>query len=108
MAAKGSDASQPEFTWTFITTHGLVLLAIAQNPTIRLRDIAARVGITERAVQRILADLIDAGYISRTREGRRNVYQIHGEVHLPHATTRHQEVGALMATLLAGPSTKSR
>src|SRR5438046_3020625 len=74
MVAKGSGGTQPGITWTFITTHGLVLLAIAQNPTIRLRDIAARVGITERAVQRIIADLIDAGYISRTRQGRRNVY----------------------------------
>lgn len=53
-------------------------------------------------MQRIVADLIDAGYLSRTRAGRRNVYRVHGEVHLPHPTTRHQEVGALMATLMAG------
>jgi hypothetical protein len=66
------------------------------------------VGITERAVQRIVADLIDAGYLSRTRAGRRNVYQVHGEIHLPHATTRHQEVGALMTTLMSTPPSKHR
>lgn len=94
-------------SWTFITTHGLVLLAISQNPQIRLRDIADQVGITERAVQRIVSDLIEAGYLSRARVGRRNVYQVHGEVHLPHRTTRHQDVGALMATLMSGSPTES-
>lgn len=82
-------------------------MAIAQNPLIRLRDIADRVEITERAVQRIVADLIEAGYMSRTRIGRRNVYEVHGEVHLPHPTTRHQEVGALMATLMSGSPPES-
>lgn len=107
--ARGSkDIGPPEVSWTFVTSHGLVLLAIAQDPTIRLRDIAGRVGITERAVQRIVADLIDAGYLSRVRSGRRNVYQVHGEVHLPHATTRHQEVGALMRTLMAAPHPENR
>jgi predicted transcriptional regulator len=86
----------------------LVLLAIAQDPDIRLRDIAQRVGITERAVQRIVADLVDAGYLSKTRAGRRNVYRVHGEVHLPHATTRHQEVGELMAMLMSTPRSKTR
>ncbi len=76
-------------------------MAIAQNPEIRLRDIADQVGITERAVQRIVADLIDAGYLSRKRSGRRNLYQIHGEVRLPHPTTRHQDVGALMGVLVS-------
>jgi len=97
-----NDGAPPEVTWTFLTNHGLVLLVIARDPEARERDIAARVGITERSAQRIVADLIDAGYLSRLRSGRRNVYTIHGEVHLPHATTRHQEVGALMATLMSG------
>ncbi len=87
--------------WTFLTNHGLVLLAIAQNPQVRLRDVAEQVGITERAVQRIVADLADAGYVTRTRAGRRNVYQLHGEIHMPHPTTRHQEVGALMSVLVS-------
>jgi predicted DNA-binding transcriptional regulator YafY len=98
----------PQVPWTFITTHGLVLLAIARDPTIRLREVAERVRVTERAVQRIVADLVDAGYLSKTRVGRRNVYRIHGELHLPHATTRHQQVGALMATLMAGSAPKKR
>jgi DNA-binding transcriptional regulator PaaX len=64
--------------------------------------VADQVGITERAVQRIVADLVDEGYLSRNRAGRRNVYQLHEEVHLRHPTTRHQEVGALMTALMAG------
>ncbi len=94
--------------WTFITNHGLVLLAIAQNLEIRERDIADRVGITERAVQRIISDLVEAGYLSFRRSGRRNVYELHGEVRLPHPTTRHQEVGALMNTLMSGSAPKVR
>ena len=95
--------SAPEVTWTFLTNHGLVLLVIAEDPRIRLRDVAERVGITERAVQRIVADLVDAGYLSRTRSGRRNEYQLHGELRMPHPTTRHREVGALMAVILGTP-----
>jgi DNA-binding IclR family transcriptional regulator len=100
-----SVSAPPEINWTFLTNHGLVLLAIAQDPEARVRDIAVRVGITERSAQRIVADLLEAGYVSRSRSGRRNVYTFHGEVHLPHATTRHQEVGALMATLMEGSPT---
>jgi DNA-binding Lrp family transcriptional regulator len=84
-----------------------VLLAIAEQPDIRLRDVADRVGITERAVQRLVADLIEGGYLSRRRIGRRNAYEVHGEVHLPHPTTRHQEIGALMS-LLAAPKTRTK
>lgn len=101
MATKRSSPKPPDVAWTFLTTHGLVLLAIARDKDIRLRDVAAQVGITERAVQRIVADLIEAGYLSRHRAGRRNVYTFHPEVRLPHATTQHQEVGALMATLIS-------
>jgi predicted transcriptional regulator len=97
----------PKVPWTFLTTHGLVLLAIAENPETRVRDIAARVGITERAVQRIISELIQAGYLSRVRSGRRNVYHLHGEVRLPHPTTRHQEVGALMRVLMSRPPGRS-
>jgi DNA-binding IclR family transcriptional regulator len=102
-----SNLEHPGGPWTFITNHGFVLLAIARNPEIRLRDVAEQVGITERAVQRIVADLVDEGYLSRSRVGRRNVYQLHEEVHLRHPTTRHQEVGALMAVLLAAAAPKS-
>lgn len=107
MGRTAEEIVSPKVAWTFITSHGLVLLAIAQNPTTRLRDIASRVGITERAVQRIVADLIEAGYLSKTRQGRRNVYALHENVHLPHATTRHQEVGALLETLMSSPGLSS-
>ena len=108
MATKRANPEPPDVSWTFLTSHGLVLLAIAQQPDILLRNVAQRVGITERAVQRIVADLIDAGYLSRNRTGRRNVYTFHREVLLPHATTRHQDAGALMAALMAGAPRSKR
>jgi DNA-binding IclR family transcriptional regulator len=63
--------------WDVLTNHGYVLLAVAENPTARVRDLAMRVGITERAAYRILADLIHAGYMTSRRNGRRNVYTVH-------------------------------
>jgi predicted transcriptional regulator len=63
-------------TWTFLTNHGHVLVCIATDPGVRGRDIAARVGITERAAQAIIADLVGEGYVTRTRIGRRNHYEI--------------------------------
>ncbi len=64
-------------TWTFITNHARVLMVISQDPTVRLRDIASSLDITERAAQRIITELVDEGYLSRKREGRRNVYTVH-------------------------------
>jgi predicted DNA-binding transcriptional regulator len=64
-------------TWAFLTNHGNVLVCIERDPGIRLRDVAASVGITERAAQSIVADLVDAGYLSRQRVGRRNRYAVH-------------------------------
>lgn len=69
-------ASESGRDWTFLSNHGHVLLAIAGDPEVRLRDIATRVGITERAVQLIVADLVDGGYIAREKVGRRNRYTI--------------------------------
>lgn len=71
--------------WTFLSNYAHVLFCIAEHAEIRLRDIAERVGITERAVQRIVADLEKAGYLSRSREGRRNRYKVHEERPLRHA-----------------------
>jgi DNA-binding Lrp family transcriptional regulator len=65
-----------ERTWTFLTNHAHVLLCIATNPAARLRDIADAVGITERAAQRIVTELVDDGYLERSRVGRRNTYSI--------------------------------
>ncbi len=63
-------------TWTFLSNHGHVLLAVVEDPDARIRDIAERVGITERAAQLIIGDLVEAGYVERTRVGRRNSYRI--------------------------------
>ena len=93
-------ASGPD--WNFLSNHAHVLLCIAQEPEIRLRDVAARVGITERAVQRIVAELEEGGYLSRAREGRRNRYEIHADRPLRHAVEAHRNVSALL-DLILGP-----
>ena len=88
-----------ETRWAFLTNHAQVLLCIADEPGVRLRDISERVGITERAAHRIVAELADAGYITRKRTGRRNAYLIHAELPLPDALARNQKVGDLLAIL---------
>jgi hypothetical protein len=90
----------PVVPFTFLTNHGAVLLCIAEDPRIRMRDIAATVGITERAAQRIVADLIQAGYVLRRRNGRRNTYTV--QTHLPVAlpAERDIELQALLSVLL--------
>ena len=89
-------------TWTFLTNHAHVLLCIAADPESRVRDIAGRVGITERATQRIIADLADAGYLTRTRSGRRNVYEVRGDLPLRHPLEAHREVGRLIDLVAPG------
>jgi hypothetical protein len=86
--------------WSFLTNHAQVLLCIAQDPGIRLREIGETVGITERAAHRIVAELAAAGYISRTRNGRRNRYTIESHLPLPDPVAREQKIGDLL-TLLA-------
>ena len=85
--------------WTFLSNHCHVLLCLAQEPDIRIREVAERVGITERAVQRIIGELEDAGIIDRERDGRRNHYVIHGELALRHPLEAHHTVGELIALL---------
>jgi len=85
--------------WTFLTNHASVLLCLAADPNQRLRDVAAAVGITERAVQRIVADLEEAGYLTRTRVGRRNRYELHPDLPMRHPTQRRRQVGDLIALL---------
>lgn len=80
---------RPNSIWTFFSNHGHVLICLAMNSDARLRDIAERVGITERAVQSIVTDLEQGGVITRIREGRRNRYEIHGEVNLRHDIEAH-------------------
>ena len=86
-------------TWTFLTNHAQVLLCLAETPDVRLRDVAERVGITERAIQRILADLVEAGYVKTERVGRRNRYTVDREHAMRHSAQLGHEVGALLEAL---------
>ncbi|MCK6551787.1 winged helix-turn-helix domain-containing protein [Myxococcota bacterium] len=90
--------SQPEpaATWTFLTNHAHVLLCLAEDPEVLLKDVAQRVGITERAVQRIVSELEEAGYIEREREGRRNRYRIFPDRPLRHPVEKHRLVASLL------------
>ena len=90
--------------WTFVTSHTQVLLCIAQDPDIRLRDVANSVGITERAAQRIVADLVESGYIERRRVGRRNQYTINPSVEMRHRLQHGLEIGGLLDLLQRLPS----
>lgn len=87
--------------WTFLTNHTHVLLCVARDPDIRHRDLAERVGITERAAQRIVADLIEAGYLDSVREGRRNRYYLHPDLPLRHPLERDHRIGEILAVLQA-------
>jgi len=87
--------------WRFVTNHAHVLAVIADDPLARLRDVAETVGITERTAVGIVADLEAAGYITKTRVGRRNQYVVHHELPLRHPQHRHRTVGALLAFLKA-------
>lgn len=95
-------------TWTFLTNHGHVLVCIAEDAGIRGRDIAARVGITERAAQSIIADLVAEGYVTRTRVGRRNQYEIHPEVPLRHPIEGGHSVGDLLVSVARLPRARRR
>ncbi len=87
--------------WGFLTNHAKVLICIAHDPGIRLRDIGERLGITERAAHRIVDALAAAGYITRQRNGRRNIYTINGHLPLPDAIARAQSIGELLEILTA-------
>ena len=91
-------ANGPE--WTFLSNHAHVRLCIAKEPEGRLREVAHRVGITERAVQRIVADLEEGGYLSRSREGRRNRCEVHLDRPLRHSVESHREVAVLLSLIL--------
>ena len=86
-------------SWTFLTNHAHVLVCLAEEPDIRGRDIATRVGITERAAQAIVADLVSEGYVTRTREGRRNRYTVKADAPLRHPLEHDHTIGELLVTL---------
>jgi hypothetical protein len=89
-------------SWGFLTNHALVLLCIARDPGVRLRDIAADVGITERSAFGIVSDLTAAGYIVKEKGGRRNRYQVEVHLPVPESADRRLAIGDLLA-LLGGP-----
>jgi DNA-binding MarR family transcriptional regulator len=95
----GASKPRDDSGWTFVTNHFVVLLCIAEDPAVRMSDVADRVGVTERAVQRIVADLVAAGYLERTRVGRRNHYLINEDLPLRHLETQHQRLGELLNLL---------
>lgn len=86
--------------WNFLTNHANVLLCITEDPNARLKDLAERVDISERAVKRIVADLEHQGYISRQRLGRRNRYEVHFEQPMTTPVARTLEIGALLALMV--------
>jgi DNA-binding IclR family transcriptional regulator len=85
--------------WTFLTNHAHVFFCLARDPGARLREVAERVGITERAAQRILADLVAEGYVTAEKDGRRNHYSIHPDAPLRHPLELEQSVGKLLRLL---------
>ena len=87
--------------WGFLTSHARVMLCIAHDPGVRLRDIAATLGITERSAYGIVTDLAEAGYVVKQKDGRRNRYQVQAHLPLPEPTGRERTVGEVLA-LLAG------
>lgn len=94
---------EPARSWTFLTNHAHVLLAIARDPDTRLRDVAQQVGVTERAAQAIVADLEAAGYLRHTKVGRRNRYTINPAGSFRHPAEAHRTIGDLLA-LFAPPA----
>lgn len=82
--------------WTFLSNHGHVLVCIVRDPNVRVREIAQAVGLTERAVQRILRELEEASVIVRTRQGRRTRYEVNEDLPLRHPIEAHHSVGELV------------
>jgi DNA-binding transcriptional ArsR family regulator len=87
-------------SWGFLTNHAHVLVCVANDPHIRLRDIAAAVGITERAAHQILTQLVEEGYVLRERRGRRNHYQVVAGLPMRHPLLQEREVGELLEVLI--------
>jgi hypothetical protein len=94
--------------WAFLTNHARVLVCIAHDPGIRMRDIGERLGITERAAHRIVGALTAAGYIARQRNGRRNQYTINAHLPLPDAIACEQRIGELLEILTATQGSERR
>lgn len=89
--------------WSFLTNHGKVLVCIADDPGVRLRDIAERVGITERSAFGIVTDLIAAGYVVKSKDGRRNSYEVQAHLPLREAISRQRTIGDVLEVLVDRP-----
>ena len=87
--------------WTFLSNHAHALICLAGDEDCRVRDLAERIGITERATQRIVADLVQGGYLQRIRVGRRNHYEVHAELHFRHPIEERSTIGSLLTVLTA-------
>lgn len=94
-----SDEPQKGLGWTFLTNHSHVLLCLYRAPDQRLRDVATAVGITERMVQRIVVELVEAGYLNVSKAGRRNHYVINSKLQLRHALGTHHTIGDLLKAI---------
>ncbi len=94
-----SSSGKSDHEWRFLTNHAHVLTSIGADPSLRLRDIAAAVGITERTAAQIVSDLEQAGYLTKIRNGRRNSYEVHDDLPLRHPRHRHHTVGELIRFL---------
>ncbi len=92
-----NDKKNQNSNWTFLTNHAHVLLCLVKSSTMRVRDIAEEVGITERAVQHIILDLDNEGYIDRVKDGRCNVYKIHQDKFLRHQIEGHRKISGLIS-----------
>lgn len=94
--AKRPETAPAAPPWTFLTNHAHVLICIAEDPKARIRDLAGRVGLTERGIQKIIAELEDGGYLTHVRQGRRNVYVVRPNQPLRHRVERHGSVAVLL------------
>jgi hypothetical protein len=92
-------------TWKFLTSHARVLLCIARDPGVRLRDLAVSLGITERSAHAIVADLTTAGYVVKQKHGRRNRYQIQAHLPLPESASQAPAIGDVLAVLVGDGAT---
>ena len=97
-------AQESQHGWTFLTNHAHVMVALAMDPDMRVRDLAGAVGITERAAQRIVGELVDAGYLRREKHGRRNRYHLDESLPLRHPLEGHHSIGRLLDVLAEEPA----
>lgn len=103
-----SSSAPTKRPWDFLTNHAHVLVCVAHDPGIRLRDIAASVGITERSAHKILSELVEEGYVLRERHGRRNRYQVITDLPLRHPLVAEQAIGELLEVLLRSQEPESK